>query len=214
MNKAFKWHDFDHFYRTVEKRAKERLGEDFDIEESKNFFLELFYFSESLSPDHYLNPSGLMIHEIKKINTEDEYKIVLDNYKSIVKNRETKPIRWKVPEVERIAPLQKRAVKRKEDPIPDEPGLYFLFDNDKNLIYIGKSKNLRNRVYVSYIERDTTYIRIMATKNEADANILETYCIAIYSPLKNRSLKSGDKPTFTLELPELSDFIELKCCFR
>lgn len=211
MKAAFYWRDFAHFYKSVDKRTKERLGNDFDLGDSEDFFYEFFCFSESINPHYHFNPAGVMIHEIKKINNEAEYKSIIEKYKLIVKNRDVGRFKEINTAPAQIAPTRKRVIKEKQDPIPADPGLYFLFDSDRELIYIGKSKSLVDRVYLSYIEREAKYIKIMITKNEADANILEAYCIALYSPPKNRQLKSGDKPTFTLELPNLSDFIEPRC---
>ncbi len=92
--------------------------------------------------------------------------------------------------------------------IPGKPGVYFLFDANKKLIYIGRSICLSNRVLGSFVERKAKYVKVMVTETKADAYIIEPYCILMYNPPSNSEFKTGDSPTFHLELPPLSDFIE------
>jgi len=86
-------------------------------------------------------------------------------------------------------------VKRKLALLPDKPGSYQMLDRNKQIIYVGKAKNLRNRVksyfvgshdqktqsLVSNIE-DFTYI---VTKSELEAFLLELSLIKEHSPRFN-----------------------------
>lgn len=37
-------------------------------------------------------------------------------------------------------------LKTKLANLPDEPGVYIMMDGDQNILYVGKAKNLKNRV--------------------------------------------------------------------
>ena len=63
--------------------------------------------------------------------------------------------------------------------IPKEPGIYLMKDNSGNTIYIGKAKNLRNRVK-TYFTKNQNYktqklvskisdIEFVLTDNESEA---------------------------------------------
>ncbi len=85
--------------------------------------------------------------------------------------------------------------------LPDSPGVYLMKDADNNIIYIGKAKNLKNRVK-SYFsgtkELKTTYlvkriadIEIITTSTEYEALILENNLIKKWKPRYNIDLKDG-----------------------
>lgn len=78
------------------------------------------------------------------------------------------------------------------------PGIYFLYDKNKKLIYIGKSYNLRIRVEQSIMDKKAFYYKLLATENSCEANILEPYYIAIYSPELNFDFVTYDKPSFEI----------------
>jgi excinuclease ABC subunit C len=90
--------------------------------------------------------------------------------------------------------------------IPQEPGVYFMKDETDQILYIGKSKSLRNRVR-SYF-RDTAYhhsariaamvrkvtdIEIIVTDTEAEALALEANLIKQHQPHFNVLLKDDKK---------------------
>lgn len=67
-------------------------------------------------------------------------------------------------------------------------GVYFIFNQKEELVYVGKSKNLSDRVFASISERrnyDPYYIRFFKTKNICDANILEPFFISKFKPIAN-----------------------------
>lgn len=85
--------------------------------------------------------------------------------------------------------------------IPDSPGIYKYFDENKELIYIGKAKNLKKRVssYFNkkhYENRKTAvmvsrirHIEFALVDSEIDALLLENSLIKEYRPKYNISLK-------------------------
>jgi excinuclease ABC subunit C len=85
--------------------------------------------------------------------------------------------------------------------IPHKPGVYQFWDNERELIYIGKAKDLRNRV-TSYFNKDTNVnakTRILVSKirditftivdTEVDAWLLENSMIKKHQPRYNVMLK-------------------------
>jgi len=90
--------------------------------------------------------------------------------------------------------------------LPADPGVYQFYDRDKEIIYIGKAKNLRNRVssyfnkskHESYktkiLAKQITSIKHIVVENEMDALLLENNLIKKYQPKYNVLLK--DDKTF------------------
>lgn len=86
---------------------------------------------------------------------------------------------------------------------PNTHGIYFLYSENKELEYIGKSTNLANRIQTSAMERGSIYARYIETKTLADMHIMEIYFIGKYKPIKNYDSKSEDEITF--EINEYSE---------
>ncbi len=88
--------------------------------------------------------------------------------------------------------------------LPDNPGVYLMFDKDSNIIYIGKAKNLKKRVK-SYFNKnhDTPKLKVMVpqivrfefiiTDTEIEALILESHLIKKHKPKYNVLLKDDKK---------------------
>jgi excinuclease ABC subunit C len=71
--------------------------------------------------------------------------------------------------------------------IPTDPGIYLMKDSDRKIIYIGKAKNLKNRVR-TYFNKNQNYktqklveniseIEFILTDNESEAFLLESNMI-------------------------------------
>ncbi|MFA6490154.1 MAG: excinuclease ABC subunit UvrC [Candidatus Micrarchaeia archaeon] len=91
---------------------------------------------------------------------------------------------------------------------PQSPGIYQFKGIDGTILYIGKAKNLRNRVS-SYFSKDVldrtaqmlsqaTSIDFIVTDNEAEALLLESQLIKRYFPKYNIDLKDNEKFTYIL----------------
>ena len=84
--------------------------------------------------------------------------------------------------------------------LPDNPGVYIMLDQDRNVIYVGKARNLKNRVR-QYFHASVKTEKVMAmvqnivdfnyiiTKSEIDALALENNLIKKYKPKYNILLK-------------------------
>src|SRR3990170_3815800 len=90
--------------------------------------------------------------------------------------------------------------------IPKHPGIYLMKDANYNIIYIGKAKNLKNRVK-SYFLQNQNYktqklvekicdIEFVLTDNEGEAYILESNMIKRYRPTYNIELKDQQRYTY------------------
>ena len=90
--------------------------------------------------------------------------------------------------------------------IPTHPGIYLMKDSKGNIIYIGKAKNLKNRVK-SYFIKNQNYktqklvenisdIEFVLTDNEGEAFILEANMIKRYRPMFNIELKDQQRYTY------------------
>ena len=106
--------------------------------------------------------------------------------------------------------------------IPADPGVYLMKDNTGNIIYIGKAKNLKKRVF-SYFSKsysngrdrkDANWktqkllakiadIEFVTTGNEIEAFLLESNLIKRYRPLFNIELKDQQRYTYLKLTQEL-----------
>ncbi len=96
--------------------------------------------------------------------------------------------------------MEKEIFKKIQASIPLEPGIYQYFDENGKLLYVGKAKNLRNRVSSYFSSRQHTLktielvqkikdIQFTIVDSEHDAFILENELIKNYQPKYNINLK-------------------------
>jgi excinuclease ABC subunit C len=97
--------------------------------------------------------------------------------------------------------------------IPAQSGIYIMKDSEGNIIYIGKAKNLKNRVK-SYFLKNQNYktqklvikiqdIEFVLTDNEEEAFLLEANMIKRYRPQYNIELKDQQRYTYLRMTNEL-----------
>ena len=90
--------------------------------------------------------------------------------------------------------------------IPSHPGIYIMKDSHDKILYIGKAKNLKNRVR-SYFVKNQNYktqklvekisdIEFVLTDNEEEAYLLESNMIKRYRPPYNIELKDQQRYTY------------------
>ena len=93
--------------------------------------------------------------------------------------------------------------------IPATPGVYLFKDQNDNIIYVGKAKNLRPRVKSYFqaspgdgralfriIVKNTADIECIVTTTEQEALVLEATQIKTHSPRFNSKLKDDKKYPF------------------
>ena len=93
--------------------------------------------------------------------------------------------------------------------VPTQPGCYIYYNKDNEIIYVGKAKNLKRRVY-SYFHKqhDSVKVTVMVsqiermeyiiTDSEVEALILESHLIKKHKPKYNILLKDDKKYPYFL----------------
>ncbi len=94
--------------------------------------------------------------------------------------------------------------------VPEQPGCYLYYDKDGEIIYVGKAKNLKRRVY-SYFHKqhnDSVKTKVLVsqiekleyiiTDSEVEALILESHLIKQHKPRYNILLKDEKKYPYFL----------------
>ena len=90
-------------------------------------------------------------------------------------------------------------------------GVYFIFNEGKELIYVGKSGNLFSRLSGSLVDRKGTYYAYAIPNTMADMHIYEIYYINKYKPVLNKDSLAEDE--LTIELPEIK-VSDMKIAFK
>ncbi|MGI9139054.1 MAG: excinuclease ABC subunit UvrC [Sediminibacterium sp.] len=96
--------------------------------------------------------------------------------------------------------MEKATFKQIQSSLPKEPGIYQYYDEKGKLLYVGKAKNIRNRVSSYFLTGQQTAktlelvqkirdIRFTIVNSEHDAFILENELIKNYQPKYNINLK-------------------------
>jgi excinuclease ABC subunit C len=99
-------------------------------------------------------------------------------------------------------------IKDKLKHLPSSPGVYLMKDSLGSILYVGKSKNLKNRVQ-SYFQNSNNHSKkveklvhhlkdfdIIVTDTEFEAFMLECKLIKEYQPLYNKLMKSPKSYTY------------------
>ena len=95
------------------------------------------------------------------------------------------------------------------DELPESPGIYRFYGEDDALLYVGKSKNIRKRVFEHFAadHRSATEARLARqvqrvdwteTAGELGALLAEARAVKLLKPLNNRKLKSPAAMTLCL----------------
>ena len=114
--------------------------------------------------------------------------------------------------------------KEKALRLPQKPGVYLMHDKDGTIIYVGKAKNLKNRVssYFRSVEKHTPkvyamvcqvdYFETIITSSEFEALVLECSLIKQNMPKYNILLKD-DKGYSYIKITK-GDYGRISACFR
>ncbi len=105
--------------------------------------------------------------------------------------------------------------KAKIKDVPDNPGVYLMLDKDGNIIYVGKAKNLKNRLRSYFFNLSNRTAKVMAMlehvedfryiicASEVDALLTENNLIKKHSPRYNILLKDDKAyPFLRIDLKE------------
>ncbi|MCX8064264.1 MAG: excinuclease ABC subunit UvrC [Candidatus Hydrogenedentes bacterium] len=103
--------------------------------------------------------------------------------------------------------------------VPSKPGCYLFFDNKGKAIYVGKARNLKNRIkaylqasdsryHIRFLLQKAVKIDYIVTENEKEALLLENNLIKEHKPKYNIRLKD-DKNFLSLRLDPKEKFPRL-----
>jgi excinuclease ABC subunit C len=105
-------------------------------------------------------------------------------------------------------------LREKLQALPSTPGVYLMKDSQGHIIYVGKSKNLKNRVR-SYFQNSKAHspkvkqlvqhlkdFELLLTDTEFEAFMLECRLIKEHKPLYNRKMKTPQSYTYINIQPE------------
>lgn len=103
---------------------------------------------------------------------------------------------------------------------PSACGVYIMKDNENNVIYVGKAKNIKkrlvsyfngaeNRYQITYLLKKIKNIEYILTNSEKEALILENNLIKQYSPRYNIQLKD-DKNYLCIKIDKKKDFPKIE----
>ena len=96
--------------------------------------------------------------------------------------------------------MEREQLHKMAKALPQEPGVYLMYSDSNEIIYVGKAKNLKNRVSqyfdgrekqikVSNMVQNVDHFDFIITKSESDAFALECTLIKKYKPKYNILLK-------------------------
>ena len=91
-------------------------------------------------------------------------------------------------------------------------GVYYLYDNNKTLVYIGKSKNIKRRIREhinkgTKLSKNIQYFRFKKTNNELFGLLLESSEIKRYRPIFNKKLRRKNNLNYFLSYTKNKDGI-------
>ncbi len=104
-----------------------------------------------------------------------------------------------------LIPMNKKETDKRAAQAPKIPGVYLMKDDEGNVIYIGKAKNLRSRVQsyfrekgdgrysVSILKDKVKNVDYITTETDKEALLLEDKLIKQYKPKYNVDLKDDSK---------------------
>lgn len=187
------------------KKLPEEISWEFKELSSDEKELKKFYISKTkvLSGAKLFvkNPDKLLTNECKEFLN---YCKLRDEFISEKIRTKLQTFKYKCDELQ----LSKKATKVLDD-LLNTPGVYFIFDKNKKLSYIGKSYSLGNRIFGSIKERDGYYFSYIKTSSKIDADIIEPYLIGMKKPPLNSEYITNDKPSFKLKIPKVSKIIKI-----
>lgn len=130
-----------------------------------------------------------------------------------------------IPQGDRITLAESSAVRKTPEAfiaqfdvskVTTSPGCYIMRDKEDKVVYVGKAKNLRNRIRTYINDQDSRYsvkflmkrvahIDFLVTTNEKEALLLENSLIKQFKPRYNVQLKD-DKSYVSLRIDKKQDF--------
>lgn len=95
--------------------------------------------------------------------------------------------------------IDEKLIESKLVDLEKKSGLYKLYDEKKNLIFIGKSYNLAERIMQSIKNHKASYFSYSVIENKADTDIYAIYYISKLNPILNINARYTDVSTLKIE---------------
>jgi DNA polymerase III subunit epsilon len=130
----------------------------------------------------------------------DDARALWDFFRIIRKHHDEDTVRLAIDTVMRRPSFPPGLTRESIERLPDAPGVYVFRGNGEIPLYIGKAKNIRDRVISHFHDTETkelsiasqiTAIDTIRTSGELAALILEKQMVADMKPVYNRRLKAG-----------------------
>ncbi len=152
----------------------------------------------------------------KRHRAYDDAKVLWDFYKKLLQQEEPEKIEKAIHFAMKRPSLPLGISEDSLDDLPETSGVYLFYGEEENPLYIGKSKNIRDRVLshfsgdlVSGVEMKITQqikrIETIPTAGELGALLLESSLIKQLQPLYNRMLRYKQK-LLVLKQTELNGY--------
>lgn len=165
------------------------------ISDYKKMFSMTFEEIEKCDLNKYFEP--------KRFNLEQKTKSENEKKKNKLKSQVDTAFRWSGYHIDK-----EKLVNNLCDVI-DVSGVYRIYNNNNELLYIGKSYNLASRIPSSMKERRGFAFDYAIIENKADTDIYEIYYICKLQPPLNEASNTGDIPTIVLQDIEFSKIINV-----
>ncbi len=183
----------------------------FDFSFVKSEFSELGYnfqrekvctvrLSRSVLPGHRSYSLGNLCEDLN-IQIKDRHRALGDALATfelfkILHNKGEIPVQFEAKEITLPQFLKREAIEK----LPELPGIYYFYSSSGELLYIGKSKNIKKRVLTHMradlkrrkdieLKNQIAHIETKVTGHELAALILEAHEIKSYRPPFNHALK-------------------------
>lgn len=190
----------EHYVRCLAKAAKTRA---YGRVIPTRIAEEIYNYDKLVQPDQslclevYNRIRALSELDDKKENTDAIINILKDAEKELGYYKKVGIYDDLSPEVERVHS------KEYNEFVPAQSfGIYFLYDVNETIIYIGKSEaNLKHRSISSIMQKKARMVKYLYPKSKADTRVYELYYINQHKPMYNRDAKTEDE--LTISLPEL-----------
>ncbi len=156
----------------------------------------------------YYNLDAIMSHfNIKCENRHrayDDARVIFDFFQKIQESVSEKIIAAAIDKALKKPSLPINLTPEALDKLPEAPGVYIFYGEDKYPIYIGKSVNIRDRVLSHFtndhsslkdmqISQEVRDIETITTAGELGALLLESTLVKKYQPLYNSMLREARK---------------------
>lgn len=149
----------------------------------------------------------------------DDAKVLWDLYSYALKNLGEEKVEKAIAKIMKRPSLPISISEQVINSLPEKPGVYIFKNADSAPLYIGKSKNIRDRILSHFsaskdsslemkIAENTKTIDTITTAGELTALLLESKLVKQQQPLYNRKLRNAMK-LFALKKVETNDYFSV-----